>query len=503
MAGPLICLTLTGKTLKEDVELVKKYAYCIDVVELRVDHLNEDEQLEVRKFPSMINVPCILTIRRVNDGGLFNSSEYSRTALFARALAFADPNPDKNFAYVDFEDDFCIPSLQDAALAFGVKIIRSYHCFDGPVQGFRERFIQMKKSNYEIPKIAFMPKTLSDVTNLFRECECIKDMDFIVCAMGDLGVPSRILSYKLNSYLTYVSPKECLGNMGGIGHIDPLTLTDLYNFKNLSDTTKICAVTGFPLKVTSSPLIHNAGYRANNMNRVFIPLCSTSMAESIEFAQQVGIEGMAVTVPFKADVMGLLDGIDEEVAEIGACNTVVKCEEGWYGHNTDASGFMRALSEFIGDKKLRHRKVAIIGAGGASHAVAYAIKEMGGKACIFNRTVSTAKALAEKFGFDYAPLGEESVSKLDKYADIIIQTTKVGMNSEEKSSKENNPIWFYHFKGTEYLMDIVYDPEITPVMAMAKLAGCKVCNGFPMLKYQGYRQFKYFTGVDYEGTDSE
>lgn len=503
MARPLICLTLTGKTLQEDVELVKKYSYTIDIVELRVDHLNEDDQLEVRKFPSMISVPCILTIRRVSDGGLYNSSEYSRTALFARALAFADRNPEKNFAYVDFEDDFYIPSLQDAALAFGVKIIRSYHKFDGPISGFRERFIQMKRSDYEIPKIAFMPKTLSDVTNLFRECEFITDMDHIVCAMGDLGVPSRILSHKLNSYLTYVSPKECLGNMNGIGHIDPLILSDLYNFKNITSKTEICAVTGFPLKVTSSPLIHNAGYRANNMDRVFIPLCSTSISESLEFAEQVGIKGMAVTVPYKAEVMEFISEIDEEVAVIGACNTVVQTENGWYGYNTDASGFMRSLCEFIGDKKLRHRKVAIIGAGGASHAVAYAIKVLGGKACIFNRTVASAKALAEKFGFEYAPLCEESVAKFEKYADIIIQTTNVGMNSDGISTKETNPIWFYHFKGTEYLLDIVYSPEVTPVMAMAKLAGCKVCNGYPMLKYQGYRQFKYFTGVDYEGTESE
>ena len=106
MNKPLICLTLTGKTLLEDAELVKKYAQHIDIAELRVDHLNEDERLNVRKFPAMIGVPCILTIRRVEDGGLYDSGEFSRTALFGRALAYADQNPTKNFAYVDFEEDF-------------------------------------------------------------------------------------------------------------------------------------------------------------------------------------------------------------------------------------------------------------------------------------------------------------------------------------------------------------------------------------------------------------
>lgn len=197
--------------------------------------------------------------------------------------------------------------------------------------------------------------------------------------------------------------------------------------------------------------------------------------------------------------MELADEIGSEVGEIGACNTLLKDFSQWVGHNTDAGGFQEALSEFIGEKKLRRRKVAIIGAGGAAKAIAYTIKEMGGKACIFNRTESHAKSLAEQFGFEYAKLHPENLSILEKYADIIIQTTNVGMNSEEEPNKENNPIWFYNFKGNEYLYDIVYDPQITPVMKVAKQAGCKVCNGYTMLKYQGYRQFKYFTGVDYDG----
>lgn len=498
MVKPKICLTLTGKTLQEDAEYVKKYASHIDIAELRVDHLDESEQLHVRKFPSMINIPCILTIRRVEDGGLYNSGEFSRTALFGRALAFADQNPAKNFAYVDFEEDYHVPGLLDSTQAFGVKIIRSCHKFDGPVVNLKKKCLSMRKTPFEIPKIAFMPKSLSDVTRLFREAGSCTDFDHILLAMGNLGVPSRILAYKLGSFLTYSSPIETNGNVQSIGHIDPITLNEMYNFRNLDENTRIFAVTGYPLKVTSSPLIHNEGYREHNLNNVFIPMCSTSMAESFAFANELGIKGMAVTVPYKHDAMELADEVDTEVGEIGACNTVVKDFSQWVGHNTDASGFYEALSEFIGDRKLRRRKVAIIGAGGAAKAIAYTVKEMGGKACVFNRTESHAKALADQFGFEYAVLEPESVGLLERYSDIIIQTTKVGMNSEEAPNKENNPIWFYNFKGHEYLYDIVYDPQVTPVMRVAKEAGCKVRNGYSMLKYQGYKQFKYFTGVGYD-----
>ncbi len=497
MANPKICLSLTCKTLREDAEIVQKYREYIDLVELRVDHLSEEEQLLVRNFPSYIDVPCILTIRRVAEGGAFSGNEFSRTTLFARALAFADTDPSKNFAYVDFETDFNVPSLLDAASAFGVKIIRSLHKFDGPIENLSQQIMDIKQSSNEIPKIAFMPKTLQDVTNLFKETQKLKNQEFIVCAMGNLGLSSRILAYKSGSYLTYTSPLETMQNVQGIGHIDPKTLVELYNFRNLNQETKIFAVTGFPLKVTSSPKIHNEGYKAHNINAVFIPLASTSIEESFAFAEQVGISGMAVTVPYKEKLLNILDEVDVQVGEIGACNTVFRNKNLWVGRNTDAFGVMCALQQFLGEHKLKHKKVAIIGAGGAAKAVAFAVKQMGGKACVFNRTLDHAKTLADKFGFDYAPLSEESVSILDRYSDLIIQTTNVGMHSTAPSSKENNPIWFYKFRGNEKLMDIIYDPEETAVMKCAKNAGCDVCNGLPMLKFQGEKQFKFFTGIDY------
>ena len=86
---------------------------------------------------------------------------------------------------------------------------------------------------------------------------------------------------------------------------------------------------------------------------------------------------------------------------------------------------------------------------------------------------------------------------LDKYCDVIIQTTSKGMGASLPATEENDPLYFYDFKGTESVYDIVYHPEVTPIMHRAAAAGCKVSNGYSMLQYQAYRQFKYFTGVDY------
>lgn len=497
MSQPLICMTLTGKTLEENLRLLKKYDKHIDVAELRVDYLNEDEQLYARRFPAMIRQPCILTIRRDVDGGQFKGGEFSRTNLFGRALAFADPDKRKNFAFVDFEEDYQIPSIQDAAMAFGVRIIRSYHDMTDPVLNLKERCDAMRKTGYEIPKIAFMPQNLSDVANLFKESKRMTDYDHILVAMGAEGLPSRILANQTNSFLTYVSPQEFLGNTNGIGHIDPLLLNELYNFRNLNQETKVFGITGWPLHKTSSPVLHNNGYRNLNLNAVFIPIRSTLISEALKFSEQVGIKGLSVTIPFKESILYYLNEQTPDVINIGACNTVVRKNNKWIGYNTDAEGFRQALEEFLGGQKLKRVKVALIGTGGAAKACAYVLKQMGAKVCIFNRTIEHAQALADKYGFNYCQLDPNCVETLDEYSNLIIQATSVGMNTEGPATKENDPIYFYDFRGNELLFDLVYTPAITPVMKRASLAGCRNCNGYKMLEYQAYIQFKLFTGKDY------
>ena len=503
MGQPLICMTLTGKTIEEDIKLSQKYEKFCDVLELRADHLDENEQLLIRKFPALVKKPCILTIRRDSDGGLWTGNDFSRTNLFGRALAFADPDKKRNFAYVDFEEDYHIPSIQDAAMAFGVRIIRSCHNMTEPIHNLRKRCDAMRKTGYEIPKIAFMPKTLSDIVNLFHESSLMTNYDHILVAMGAEGMPSRILTSISNSFITYTSPQETADKTASIGHIDPVVLNDLYNFKGISKSTQLFGITGWPLVKTSSPEIHNMGYRHHGIDAVYFPIRSQLISESLNFAEQLDVKGMSVTIPFKESVLYYLHELSPEVMQIGACNTVVRKNYKWIGYNTDCTGFERALLEFIGNVKTRKMKVAIIGAGGAAKAIAYVLKQMGARVCIFNRSLNHAKQLAERYGFEYCMLEPDCAPILDEYSNLIVQTTSVGATKEIKpgsspSNEPNDPIYFYNFRGNEILFDILYRPAITPVMKRASLAGCRVSNGYKMLEYQAYAQFKLFTGQDFE-----
>lgn len=495
MSKSLICLCLTASTVEQDLALIEKYRPYIDLVELRVDLLEDDERLNIRDFPAKAKIPCILTIRRTVDGGKFSEGEAARSMLFARALAFASENSDKNFAYVDFEEDFHISSLQDAAMAYGTKIIRSFHDMKNPVENITEKLNSMHGSRFEIPKIAFMPHSLKDVTNLYKEMQAFKNTDQIVCAMGPLGLPTRILAEKFHSYLTYTSPSDLDLSLSDIGHTDPKTLEEIYHFHEIDENTSLFGITGWPLKYTSSPKIHNERFVRTKRNAVYIPFKAEKAADAFEFATELGINGFSVTIPHKEDIIKNLFSVDKKVEDIGACNTVINENGLWIGYNTDCTGFSRALLEFLGLNNLKKTKVAIIGAGGAAKAIAYAVKKLGGKACIFNRTIAKARTLGKKYGFEYAPLSAESIITLKKYNEVIIQTTSKGMGSTEPSNPENDPLWFYDFAGTEKIYDIVYEPEVTPIMARAKKAGCRVQNGYTMLKYQGEEQFKLFKSV--------
>jgi len=492
-----VCLSLTGSTLQKNLDTLEKCRSHIDMVELRADFLEKDEQLQIRQFPALAGLPCILTIRRNIDGGKFTEGEANRSMLFARGLAFADNDSKNNFAYVDFEEDFYVPSLQDAALAFGTRIIRSCHNMQETIPNIARKIANMRVTGYEIAKVACWANSLADVSEMFKDLQKIQGADHIVTAMGPFGAPSRILAHALNSYLTYVSSEETIENMQKIGHISPFALHDTYNFSRIDANTQTFGVVGYPLEKTLSPEFHNAGYKFFDMNSVYIPIRSRTIEEALEFADTLNIQGLSITTPYKEVVLKYVSEKSDRVKIIGACNTLVRTPSGWCGENTDAIGLERALLSFLGVKNLSGMRVSIVGAGGAAKAAAYTVKKLKGKACVFNRTVIKAKDLAEKYGFKWVAFDTEMFTQLSKYSDLIIQTTTKGMGSTDESNQDNDPLFFYNFTGKEALYDLVYTPEITPIMARAKQAGCKVQGGISMLHKQADEQFFLFTGKQY------
>lgn len=492
-----LCLTLTGNTLERNLEILEKYRKYIDTAELRVDFLDPDERLHIRRFPEMAGIPVILTIRRDIDGGKYVGGEASRITLFSMGLAFAEVDRRKNFAYVDIESDLNVPSLEEAARTFGTKIIRSYHNFQGVDDDLAKRIRELHHTGDEIAKAAVMPQSTADVLKIFQAAKETKNIKKILIGMGRFGACTRILSDFLGSHLSFTSAVDDDNVSTAIlGHMNPKEMVELYRFKKITQDTKIFGITGYPLTASSSPAFHNALFSQEQKNAVYIPFPSDSLNSFLRLAEEINLEGASVTVPYKELIIPNLSHCSERVEHIGACNTIMRNAQGWTGYNTDGLGFADALLNFIGRKNLRGMRVTIIGAGGAARAVAAEVSHLKGRALILNRTVFKAKELATHYGFSWGGLDHQGIEMIDHFSHIIIQTTSVGMEPDIDS----DPLEQYYFSGKEMVMDLIYKPVETRLLIRAKKAGCRIANGYEMLIAQAKYQYNLFmrTALDNE-----
>ncbi len=487
-----ICLVLTEKTLEKNLTVLEKYRSYIDMAELRVDFLNQREILYLREFPKKAKLPCILTIRRKTDGGLFVGGEARRMTIFARGLAFANSDPSKNFAYIDLEHDFDASGIEEAARVFNIKIIRSLHS-KKTVKNIVKTLKELKQCETDIPKLAFKANSLANMAEIFKAAEKLKRQEFILTAMGNYGLSSRILANKIHSHIVYAFSAEYIKKKKLEKELlDPITLHKLYNFRNINAETKIFGVAGDDVNLSLSPHIHNKAFRQKKINSCYIPISSKNTEELMGFANLLKIYGLSITAPFKTDIISKINSVSEDSKSIGAVNTILNKGQKWIGYNMDVEGFRQALTEFLDESDLSRYKIAVIGAGGAAKAVAKVIKGLNGKACIFNRTAEPAKKLAMQYDFDWAILDLINAKKLADYSRLIIQTTSAGMEPDT----ETDPLSFYTFTGKEKVFELIYRPETTKLLGRARNAGCQVCNGFKMLEYQASAQFNLFTKID-------
>lgn len=232
-----ICLTLTGRTLAEDVAQYNSQRYFTDLVELRVDLLEPAERAKAADFPALVPVPVILTFRRKVDGGAFEGPESERVAFFNQTIRRSNNQPIR-FAYVDFEEDFRHDDLSVLARAAGVKVVRSMHDFTGPVPDIVAKCRELRGDSEDVPKIAFMPKTAADVERLFAETADFTDVPHVLCAMGPLGLVSRVLAVRTHSLWTYAS----VGGLGKIGHVTPYDLVRTYRVRSITPSAQVMRV---------------------------------------------------------------------------------------------------------------------------------------------------------------------------------------------------------------------------------------------------------------------
>lgn len=204
-------------------------------------------------------------------------------------------------------------------------------------------------------------------------------------------------------------------------------------------------------------------------------LDSISEFPAVFTAHKETLVGMNVTIPYKEDVGAYLDEIDSEAAEIGAINTIKIFPDGKRkGYNTDVYGFDQSIAPFIKDS---HKTALILGTGGASKAVAHALKKRG----ISYKFVSRVPKDDSQISYD--SLNEKIISETG----IIVNCSPIGTHPNV-DAYPNIPFQFLN--DSHLLFDLIYNPSETSFLRKGKEQGANIANGMKMLELQAEKSWE-------------
>ena len=262
---------------------------------------------------------------------------------------------------------------------------------------------------------------------------------------------------------------------------------------------------GYPVKHSISPSFQQAAldYYSLDVRYEAWEIPQDKLGEAVSKLRQPQNRGANVTTPYKEAVLPMLDQIDERAALIGAVNTIVRKGERLLGFNTDADGFIAALKS-EGKFSPEGGEVVILGAGGVARAVCFSLLESKVSALtITDGILEKSKALAERLNRYVTGAGlkcrvavlpwqgVKSVRAFERCR-LIVHCTTIGMKyspQERRSALSARVIP----RGV-LVYDVVYNPQMTPLLKAAQKAGASILGGLPMLVYQGAASFELWTG---------
>ena len=250
---------------------------------------------------------------------------------------------------------------------------------------------------------------------------------------------------------------------------------------------------GAPIARSASPAMHERAAAALGLRCHYqlIEVAGAGRDELkmlLEGVRRLGFAGINVTFPYKEAVIDLLDDLAPGAARIGAGNTVVVRDHRLTGHNTDTTGFARAIAQRVTASS--HGAVALIGAGGVGKAIAFALAGLGVKELrIFDSEPAKAMQLAAKLEGLTKTSAADSVEEALRGVVGVVNASPVGM-----LPSLGTPVQDRMLHGGLWVADAVYSPLWTPLLTAARAKGCAVMTGRELAIYQAADAFELFTG---------
>jgi len=257
---------------------------------------------------------------------------------------------------------------------------------------------------------------------------------------------------------------------------------------------------GWPVAHSKSPQMHESAARALDIPLRFarFEVAPVDLAKAVRHQHDLAIDGYNLTVPHKETIMHLIDEVAPAAQAIGAVNTVVRVGARYVGHNTDAPGLVRSLDE--AGVRLRKARVVVLGAGGAARAAVVGLSDAGAKQItVLSRRAERSEALAHSLrGHVGCSLTAAELGEARSYfagATLLVQATSATLESNPGAVAFAASLPIDALPGDATVVDMVYKPLRTSVLARAEDRGLSVVDGLGMLLYQGAIAFEMWTGV--------
>jgi shikimate dehydrogenase len=243
---------------------------------------------------------------------------------------------------------------------------------------------------------------------------------------------------------------------------------------------ELFAIFGNPVSHSKSPLMHNLSFQSLDYDACYTRYLLEEGEKLKETFFKLGLKGINITVPHKEHAYNACDVLDPFAKKVGAVNTIVEKEGKLYGYNTDAPGFLKAISEFKGSKT-----ILFLGAGGTAQSTSSILRDAGYEVTILNRSEGRLERYIKE-GFQTYTFEDF----IPQSYDLVINMTSAGLEDDSLPAPEE--ILEHVIPQAKACVDVIYGKE-TPFLRLAKSYDKQTKDGSDMLLYQGIIAFEYFT----------
>ena len=446
-------------------------------LEVRADLLGDINPEWIRKH---FRGRLLYALRRRAEGGNCTDSTERRHRRLAEAA--------RHYDRVELEGSSDLSESLLAEIPADRRLI-SWHGPAGGLSALKAQFMRLSSVPAGVYKLVARAAHIGDEFTPLSLLKALGRSDTIAYSDGPLGFWSRLAALHLGAPGIFG-----LVPGGNVVGAEPTVnkLIEDYGLPALKPVREIFAIIGNPVFHSLSPRLHNAAYRALNHPALFMPFHVESFAEFWhEVAQSrafdsigLPIKGMTVASPHKEEALLIARSASTMARRAESANILVRSNGHWRADTTDPEVIYMVGRER--SVKVRDKRAAVVGCGGAGRAIAAALIKSGARVTLVNRSAERGHHAARLLGLPYLPLTDFDARGYD----AVVNATPVGRDTDEA------PFSVERLDDEVIVIDLVYGSRPTPLVGSAHAREQVVIDGRDVLLTQVLRQFRLMTGRD-------